>query len=114
MCLLDARRISRLTPVMCSSDGTTASGLPLRPLGSPPRVTQTRIPHHSPTRVHHPAPLPPPPPAHRPHALPCVQVNIFRDAAVIMCDFVKKIRAEGFNLQYLNIGGGLGIDYKHQ
>ncbi len=42
------------------------------------------------------------------------QVNIFRDAAVIMCDFVKMIRAEGFNLQYLNIGGGLGIDYSHQ
>lgn len=41
------------------------------------------------------------------------QVNIFRDAAVIMCDFVKMIRAEGFQLQYLNIGGGLGIDYSH-
>nr|QKY14832.1 diaminopimelate decarboxylase (DCDA) [Polytomella parva] len=42
------------------------------------------------------------------------KVNIFRDAAVIMCDFVKMIRAEGFQLQYLNIGGGLGIDYSHK
>ncbi|GIL60438.1 hypothetical protein Vafri_15029 [Volvox africanus] len=42
------------------------------------------------------------------------KVNIFRDAAIIMCEFVKMIRAEGFNLQYLNIGGGLGIDYSHQ
>lgn len=30
-----------------------------------------------------------------------------------MCEFVKRIRAEGFNLTYLNIGGGLGIDYYH-
>lgn len=42
------------------------------------------------------------------------KVNIFRDAAVIMCEFVKKIRSEGFELQYLNIGGGLGIDYYHK
>jgi diaminopimelate decarboxylase len=42
------------------------------------------------------------------------QVNIFRDAAVIMCDFIKVIRAEGFDLKYLNIGGGLGIDYYHK
>lgn len=42
------------------------------------------------------------------------KVNIFRDAAVIMCEFVKKINAEGFKLQYLNIGGGLGIDYEHK
>ncbi|KAG2494010.1 hypothetical protein HYH03_007937 [Edaphochlamys debaryana] len=42
------------------------------------------------------------------------KVNIFRDAALIMCDFVKMIREEGFNLKYLNIGGGLGIDYSHQ
>lgn len=41
------------------------------------------------------------------------KVNIFRDAAVIMCEFVKMIRAEGFQLKYINIGGGLGIDYKH-
>jgi diaminopimelate decarboxylase len=42
------------------------------------------------------------------------KVNIFRDAAVIMCEFIKKINADGFKLQYLNIGGGLGIDYYHK
>ncbi|KXZ55005.1 hypothetical protein GPECTOR_3g169 [Gonium pectorale] len=42
------------------------------------------------------------------------KVNIFRDAAVIMCEFIKMIRAEGFELKYLNIGGGLGIDYSHE
>jgi diaminopimelate decarboxylase len=33
---------------------------------------------------------------------------------VIMCDFIKKINEEGFKLTYLNIGGGLGIDYTHK
>ncbi len=42
------------------------------------------------------------------------QVNVFKDAAVIMCNFVKRIRAEGFDLKYLDIGGGLGIDYAHR
>lgn len=42
------------------------------------------------------------------------KVNIFKDAAVIMTDFIKKINAEGFKLKYLNIGGGLGIDYYHK
>lgn len=42
------------------------------------------------------------------------QVNIFRDAAVLMVDFVKHIREQGFDLQFLNIGGGLGIDYYHK
>lgn len=42
------------------------------------------------------------------------KVNIFRDAAVIMCGFIEKINARGFKLQFLNIGGGLGIDYRHQ
>lgn len=42
------------------------------------------------------------------------KVNIFRDAAVLMVDFVKHIREQGFDLQYLNIGGGLGIDYYHK
>jgi diaminopimelate decarboxylase len=37
-----------------------------------------------------------------------------RDAAVIMCDFVRRINQEGFKLKYLNIGGGLGIDYEHK
>jgi len=40
------------------------------------------------------------------------EVSIFRDAALVMVDFVKMIRKEGFELQYLNIGGGLGIDYE--
>eukprot|EP00798_Chlamydomonas_sp_ICE-L_P027879 gene27879-11993_t len=42
------------------------------------------------------------------------KVNIFRDAALIMTDFIKKINEEGFELSYLNIGGGLGIDYMHK
>lgn len=43
-----------------------------------------------------------------------LQVDIFRDAAEIMVGFVREIRAQGFDLQYLNIGGGLGIDYHHR
>eukprot|EP00210_Caulerpa_lentillifera_P004973 g4747.t1 len=42
------------------------------------------------------------------------KVNIFRDATIIMCDFLTQIRNEGFDVKYLNIGGGLGIDYYHQ
>jgi diaminopimelate decarboxylase len=30
-----------------------------------------------------------------------------------MVNFVDEIRAQGFELEYLNIGGGLGIDYHH-
>ncbi|KAG2621930.1 probable diaminopimelate decarboxylase, chloroplastic [Panicum virgatum] len=41
------------------------------------------------------------------------KVDIFRDAAVLMVNFVDEIRAQGFELEYLNIGGGLGIDYHH-
>jgi diaminopimelate decarboxylase len=41
-------------------------------------------------------------------------VGIFRDAALLMLDFVKQIRGKGFELQYLNIGGGLGIDYERK
>ena len=41
------------------------------------------------------------------------EVSIFRDAAAIMCGFIRQINAEGFQLQYLNFGGGLGIDYSH-
>lgn len=43
-----------------------------------------------------------------------MQVNIFRDATVLMVEFIKQIREQGFDLQYLNIGGGLGIDYYHR
>eukprot|EP01025_Chloroclados_australasicus_P029433 TRINITY_DN29423_c0_g1_i1.p1 TRINITY_DN29423_c0_g1~~TRINITY_DN29423_c0_g1_i1.p1 ORF type:complete len:528 (+),score=66.34 TRINITY_DN29423_c0_g1_i1:67-1650(+) len=42
------------------------------------------------------------------------KVDIFRDAAIIMCDVIRVIRQEGFDLKYLNIGGGLGIDYMRQ
>ena len=41
------------------------------------------------------------------------KVDIFADAAAIMVGFVDRIRAAGFALSYLNIGGGLGIDYRH-
>lgn len=39
------------------------------------------------------------------------KVNIFRDATVLMVEFIRQIREQGFDLKYLNIGGGLGIDY---
>ena len=47
----------------------------------------------------------------RPRNHPSLQVNIFRDATLLMVDFIKEIRAQGFDLEFLNIGGGLGIDY---
>ncbi len=40
------------------------------------------------------------------------KVRIFRDATEIMLDFMRAIQAEGFSAHYLNIGGGLGIDYE--
>ncbi len=40
------------------------------------------------------------------------KVRIFRDATKIMLDFMRSIQAEGFDAHYLNIGGGLGIDYE--
>ena len=43
-----------------------------------------------------------------------VAVLLCRDAAVIMCEFIQRINAEGFQLQFLNIGGGLGINYEHK
>lgn len=40
-------------------------------------------------------------------------VSLFHDAACVMIDVIGKIREQGFdNLKYLNIGGGLGIDYE--
>ena len=42
------------------------------------------------------------------------KVNIFRDATVLMVEFIRQIREQGFDLKYLNIGGGLGIDYARQ
>ncbi|XXG84512.1 hypothetical protein AAC387_Pa10g2014 [Persea americana] len=41
------------------------------------------------------------------------KVDIFRDAAVLMVNYIDEIRAQGFNIEFLNIGGGLGIDYHH-
>lgn len=41
------------------------------------------------------------------------QVDIFRDAAVLMVNYIDQIREQGFEIDYLNIGGGLGIDYHH-
>ncbi|RAL49342.1 unnamed protein product [Cuscuta campestris] len=41
------------------------------------------------------------------------KVDIFRDAAVLMVAFIDQIRAQGFEIDFLNIGGGLGIDYYH-
>ncbi len=40
------------------------------------------------------------------------KVRIFRDATILMMEFIEKIRDTGFDLKYLNIGGGLGIDYE--
>lgn len=41
------------------------------------------------------------------------KVDIFKDAAEIMIGFIDQIKKDGFNsLKYLNIGGGLGIDYE--
>ncbi len=43
------------------------------------------------------------------------KVDIFADAAKIMVGFIQQIRAAGFpGLKFLNIGGGLGIDYYHR
>ncbi|KAI9124556.1 hypothetical protein K1719_004478 [Acacia pycnantha] len=41
------------------------------------------------------------------------KVDIFRDAAIIMVNYMDQIRGQGFEVNYLNIGGGLGIDYYH-
>lgn len=40
-------------------------------------------------------------------------MDIFRDAAVLMVNYIDQIRDQGFEVNYLNIGGGLGIDYYH-
>lgn len=41
------------------------------------------------------------------------KVDIFKDAADIMISFINDIRSQGFDtLKFLNIGGGLGIDYE--
>jgi len=40
------------------------------------------------------------------------KVRIFQDATKIMLNFMSDIQEEGFSPRYLNIGGGLGIDYE--
>ncbi|KAK8967990.1 hypothetical protein KSP40_PGU021811 [Platanthera guangdongensis] len=40
-------------------------------------------------------------------------VDIFRDAAILMVNYIDEIRSQGFEIEFLNIGGGLGIDYYH-
>jgi diaminopimelate decarboxylase len=42
------------------------------------------------------------------------QVNVFRQTMIIMVRHFEMIRQRGFPLKYLNIGGGLGIDYQRQ
>ncbi len=41
-----------------------------------------------------------------------MKVGIFRDATQVMMKTIEFIRDKGFELQYLNLGGGLGIDYE--
>ncbi|KAL7174897.1 hypothetical protein ACSBR2_028665 [Camellia fascicularis] len=41
------------------------------------------------------------------------KVGIFRDVAVLMVNYINQIRAQGFKIDYLNIGGRPGIDYYH-
>ncbi len=44
-----------------------------------------------------------------------VQVSLFRDAATKMVEYIKEIRSQGFDdFKFLNLGGGLGIDYYHR
>jgi len=39
-------------------------------------------------------------------------VQVFHDAAVLMGDLTTTVRQQGFDLRYMNLGGGLGIDYE--
>jgi len=41
------------------------------------------------------------------------KINVFVDAAEIMTAYMKEIAEQGFDMKFLNIGGGLGIDYTH-
>lgn len=40
------------------------------------------------------------------------RVSVFQDAMRVMKRFFIEIRKRGFQIQYLNLGGGLGIDYE--
>jgi diaminopimelate decarboxylase len=39
-------------------------------------------------------------------------IGVYRDAALLMVQIANRIRDEGFALRYVNIGGGLGVDYE--
>ncbi|KAH7835360.1 hypothetical protein Vadar_025455 [Vaccinium darrowii] len=41
------------------------------------------------------------------------KVDIFRDAAFLMVNYISQIHDQGFEMDYLIIGGVLGIDYYH-
>ncbi|MCJ7813711.1 diaminopimelate decarboxylase, partial [bacterium] len=40
------------------------------------------------------------------------KIDVFRDAALFMIKVIEIIRNERFDIRYLNLGGGLGIDYE--
>lgn len=42
------------------------------------------------------------------------QISPIRDAARSMAQLTTKLRADGFHIQYLDMGGGLGIRYHHE
>ncbi len=42
------------------------------------------------------------------------KIDVFRDAALFMIKVIEIIRSEGFDIRYLNLGGGLGIDYERK
>lgn len=39
--------------------------------------------------------------------------GVFETAAKTMRGLIEKIQDSGFNLKFLNMGGGLGVDYSH-
>lgn len=41
-------------------------------------------------------------------------MDIFKDATEIMMGFAREVKSQGFDIKYLDIGGGLGIDYYHR
>ena len=40
------------------------------------------------------------------------KVNIFKDAAVLTIQYIEQLRAQGFEIKYLNIGGKCEGDYR--
>jgi len=40
-------------------------------------------------------------------------VHVFQETMAIMARHFTEIRSQGFPLQYINLGGGLGINYRH-